>query len=198
MRFVRHFWGVLRPPDFTDYCRHIEQHFSVRVLSGPEPVRTMRHPAQHRIRLPGPAVEFFPLACRIARRAVAFGSCMCLLQALAEPKTSDAADVTLARLRILTVSAPLIEGKDISFKRLPKTAGLSQTRVAEITQDNDGFLWFGTQNGLNRYDGYKCKVFKHDTKLRGSLSGATSTHYSKTDLAPCGSEVISTWIDSIP
>jgi PAS domain S-box-containing protein len=65
----------------------------------------------------------------------------------------------------------LIDGRGIAFHRLPSTAGLSQTRVSQISQDADGFLWFATQSGLNRYDGYKFKVFKHDPRHPGSLSG---------------------------
>src|SRR5215469_18501454 len=56
----------------------------------------------------------------------------------------------------------IIEGYDIRFKRLSSSQGLSQVRVSQIIQDNQGFIWFGTQNGLNRFDGYKFKIFKHD------------------------------------
>jgi ligand-binding sensor domain-containing protein/serine phosphatase RsbU (regulator of sigma subunit) len=38
--------------------------------------------------------------------------------------------------------------------------GLSQSTVLSILQDQKGFMWFGTQDGLNRYDAYKFKVFK--------------------------------------
>src|SRR5688572_22795263 len=62
------------------------------------------------------------------------------------------AEVPVVRPRILSVTGRLVEGRDISFQRLPPTAGLSQTRVSLITQDDDGFLWFGTQSGLNRFD----------------------------------------------
>jgi len=40
--------------------------------------------------------------------------------------------------------------------------GLSQGSVVCILQDRHGFLWFGTQDGLNRYDGYEVANFKHD------------------------------------
>ncbi|MES1258396.1 MAG: two-component regulator propeller domain-containing protein, partial [Acidobacteriota bacterium] len=80
-------------------------------------------------------------------------------------------EVQVVRPRIVTVHARIVEGRDIAFRRLPSTAGLSQTRVSQITQDNDGFLWFATQSGLNRYDGYKYKVFKHDPRKPGSLGG---------------------------
>jgi len=73
-------------------------------------------------------------------------------------------------LRVQTVTERLIEGKDIAFRRLPTSAGLSQTRVAQIAQDRDGFLWFGTQYGLNRYDGYRSKVFKHEPGQPDSVS----------------------------
>ncbi len=69
------------------------------------------------------------------------------------------------------LTLPIIEGRGIEFHRLPADAGLSQTRVSDIVQDNDGFIWFGTQNGLNRFDGYKCKVFRHDPQRPDSLSG---------------------------
>ena len=79
--------------------------------------------------------------------------------------------VKVVRPRLVTQKVLLTEGTDIAFRRFPPTAGLSQTRVSLIAQDDSGFLWFGTQSGLNRYDGYKCKVFKHDARQPGSLSG---------------------------
>jgi len=63
-----------------------------------------------------------------------------------------------------------LDGSDIRFRRLPSDAGLSQTRVATIVQDNTGFIWFGTQYGLNRYDGYRSKVFRHVPDRAKSLS----------------------------
>jgi PAS domain S-box-containing protein len=70
------------------------------------------------------------------------------------------------------LALPMIEGRGIRFRRLPTTAGLSQTRVSNIVQDDKGFIWFGTQDGLNRFDGYSCKVFRHDPQNPDSLSGA--------------------------
>lgn len=48
------------------------------------------------------------------------------------------------------------------FKSLEVEDGLSQTMVYAILQDKQGFMWFGTQNGLNRYDGKSFKVYKRD------------------------------------
>ena len=72
--------------------------------------------------------------------------------------------------------APLVrlavaDGNDIRFARITRTQGLSQTRVAKLVQDDLGFIWFGTQYGLNRFDGYRFKVFAHDDKDPKSLAG---------------------------
>jgi ligand-binding sensor domain-containing protein len=72
----------------------------------------------------------------------------------------------------LPLRLPLIYGTDIRFTRLSTTDGLSQTRVAQIVQDDLGFIWFGTQYGLNRFDGYEFKVFVHNPKDPEGLSGA--------------------------
>ena len=40
--------------------------------------------------------------------------------------------------------------------------GLSQNTVYDILQDKAGFMWFGTKDGLNRYDGSSFKIFKYD------------------------------------
>ena len=63
-----------------------------------------------------------------------------------------------------TIALPVVDGKGIRFTRLSTDEGLSQTKVSQIVQDDQGFMWFGTQYGLNRYDGYKFKLFVHDPK----------------------------------
>jgi signal transduction histidine kinase/ligand-binding sensor domain-containing protein len=66
---------------------------------------------------------------------------------------------------------PVVDGTDIHFRHLATVTGLSQTRVSQIVQDDQGFLWFGTQNGLNRFDGYQYKVFGNEPGQSKSLSG---------------------------
>ncbi len=56
------------------------------------------------------------------------------------------------------------------FKHLTVSQGLSQNTVNAIAQDQYGFIWFGTDNGLNRYDGYSIKHFLHDKTNPGSIS----------------------------
>ncbi|MFC2053097.1 two-component regulator propeller domain-containing protein [Chloroflexota bacterium] len=59
---------------------------------------------------------------------------------------------------------------NISFEQISLEQGLSQSVVLSILQDSRGFLWFGTQDGLNRYDGYDFVVYKHDPEDENSLS----------------------------
>ena len=47
---------------------------------------------------------------------------------------------------------------------------MSQSSIFTIIQDKRGFLWFGTQDGLNKYDGYKFTVFKHNPSDSLSIS----------------------------
>lgn len=59
--------------------------------------------------------------------------------------------------------------RTVSFKHITTNEGLSQSNVTSILQDNEGFMWFGTQDGLNRYDGKTLKVYKNDHSNRTSL-----------------------------
>jgi ligand-binding sensor domain-containing protein/signal transduction histidine kinase len=90
-----------------------------------------------------------------------------------QPTASPIASGSVAQVRVDSQPGrlTLIDGSDIRFSRLPSTEGLSQTRVSTIVQDNLGFLWFATQYGLNRYDGSRFKVFKHEPGRTNSLSG---------------------------
>jgi PAS domain S-box-containing protein len=67
----------------------------------------------------------------------------------------------------LTVSA---QEKLLRFDHLGTHDGLSQSNVLCILQDSRGFMWFGTRDGLNKYDGYKFTVYKNDPRDPLSLS----------------------------
>src|SRR5690554_2030366 len=56
------------------------------------------------------------------------------------------------------------------FKSLEVDLGLSNSNVLSIFKDSDGFMWFGTANGLNRFDGTKMKTFYSDDRDSSALS----------------------------
>lgn len=58
----------------------------------------------------------------------------------------------------------------VNFQRVSVEQGLSQSSVFCILQDSSGFMWFGTQDGLNRYDGYEFTVFRPMTQTLFSSS----------------------------
>jgi signal transduction histidine kinase/ligand-binding sensor domain-containing protein/CheY-like chemotaxis protein len=59
------------------------------------------------------------------------------------------------------------------FKQLSLEEGLSNGTVLSIYQDHSGFMWFGTEDGLNRYDGYEFTVYRRNRKNPTALSAST-------------------------
>ena len=60
-------------------------------------------------------------------------------------------------------SSTVLHAQDgLVFSHFGVRDGLSQGSVNCILQDSRGFVWIGTQDGLNRFDGYTCKIYKHD------------------------------------
>lgn len=73
----------------------------------------------------------------------------------------------------LTLALPMAlysQGDNIRFRRLSIEHGLSQSSAFCIVQDNKGFIWIGTEAGLNRYDGYKFKIYTYDEKNPNTIS----------------------------
>ncbi len=66
----------------------------------------------------------------------------------------------------------LFAQKTIRFNKLSIRDGLSQSSILSLIQDEKGFIWAGTQDGLNRYDGYSFKVYKHQIDNKNSLSNS--------------------------
>ena len=69
-------------------------------------------------------------------------------------------------LLILSLSLPLAG----QFQRLTLKDGLSQSQVFCIHQDRQGFLWFGTLDGLNKYDGVGFQIFSREINSQHTLS----------------------------
>src|SRR6187549_4274442 len=57
----------------------------------------------------------------------------------------------------------------LQFQHLSDVQGLSNNRVWSITQDKYGLIWVGTQDGLNRFDGYKVDVYRTERGNKNSL-----------------------------
>ena len=66
----------------------------------------------------------------------------------------------------------LSRAQSIHFDRLDINDGLSQNTVTSIIQDDKGFMWFGTKDGLCRYDGKSFKTFMHDPRLTTGLGNS--------------------------
>ena len=64
-------------------------------------------------------------------------------------------------LFVLLLSSWMVVAQSYQFKHLEVSDGLSNNSVNTICKDRDGFMWFGTTTGLNRYDGYTFKIYQH-------------------------------------
>ena len=96
-----------------------------------------------------PVKEKKPLAVRSfhhGRRDFLVGAFVLSCSAVVVPSLADGQSRLTA-----TLTLSMREGGGIRFWKLPGTSGLSQTRVSNIIQDDQGFIWCGTQNGLNRF-----------------------------------------------
>lgn len=74
-------------------------------------------------------------------------------------------------LLFLAIHSKTLSQPDVlKFRNLTVEDGLSQNSVLCIAQDDRGFMWLGTRNGLNRYDGYRFKYFTVNQKTAGAIS----------------------------
>src|SRR5436190_14882834 len=72
-------------------------------------------------------------------------------------------------LQVASLTA-ICQKQNIRFEHLGIDQGLSQSNVICILQDSRGFMWFGTRDGLNKYDGYKFTVYKNNADDKNSIS----------------------------
>ncbi|UOE47452.1 response regulator [Mucilaginibacter sp. SMC90] len=77
-------------------------------------------------------------------------------------------------LLVLLIPFSSVFGQDFSFRKVSADNGLSHNTVYTILQDAKGFLWFGTREGLNRYDGYTVKNYF----ISGSRPGSSANRIS--------------------
>lgn len=70
-------------------------------------------------------------------------------------------------LRVQFILASLaihVVAQSVHFEQAGREQGLSQDTALCLDQDRDGFLWVGTQDGLNRFDGYRFRTYRHDPR----------------------------------
>ncbi|MBK7575811.1 MAG: hypothetical protein IPI24_00060 [Ignavibacteria bacterium] len=68
---------------------------------------------------------------------------------------------TLTTISLLFTTAVMLCAQEVRLRRVGMEQGLPQTYVNQICQDSLGYMWFGTQDGLARFDGRKIKVYRH-------------------------------------
>ena len=88
------------------------------------------------------------------------------------------------------VKLPVVDKQDIRFTRVSVNNVPIQASTSGITQDQYGFLWFGTLDGLFRYDGYNLKTYRHDAGNPNSLSENTSNLFTGIGPAFFGSPLL--------
>nr|WP_172642224.1 two-component regulator propeller domain-containing protein [Allocoleopsis franciscana] len=77
-----------------------------------------------------------------------------------------------------------------TFEHITADQGVSQSGLNSIFQDSQGFMWFGTQDGLNKYDGYDFTVYKYNALDAYSLSDnfITSIYEDKSGIMWIGTD----------
>src|SRR5215510_9281669 len=114
--------------------------------------------------------ERFPPGDVAARRRVyaLLASCVLLLGVTLRPAV--AAPATIQAPTGSAQDKPSLR-QDATFTHITIEQGLSDQRVQAVVQDHAGFMWFGTNTGLNRFDGYNIAAYRHDPTNPHSLSG---------------------------
>lgn len=87
----------------------------------------------------------------------------------------------LVSVIVPTFSAPIIS-QQLLFENYSSEQGLSQNSCYTIAQDGDGFMWFGTQDGLNRYDGkfFKCYLPQNRIGYKLPSNYITSLYFDES------------------
>jgi ligand-binding sensor domain-containing protein len=89
-------------------------------------------------------------------------------------------------LLLICSAAQSAPASNVRFRLVGVSQGLSQVSAATILQDRHGFLWVGTQDGLNRYDGYEFQVYRHRSEDAQTLKRQLCARVGRTVTEPSG------------
>lgn len=120
-------------------------HYFLRLLlNNLNPIKTKKLPA------------YFLILLSITISSTAFS-----YQALTDNKPNTASE-----------NSTFIESNDnlLKFSQLTILDGLSNSNVFGVTQDNQGFIWFATEDGLNRFDGKNIVIYRHNANNKFSIA----------------------------
>lgn len=73
-------------------------------------------------------------------------------------------------INVIGINNATAQRQHLRFEQLSTEAGLSQSNILCILQDSRGFMWFGTRDGLNKFDSHKFTVYKHSQEDTHSIS----------------------------
>ncbi|MFV5687714.1 two-component regulator propeller domain-containing protein [Flavobacterium sp. ZT3R25] len=94
----------------------------------------------------------------------------------------------LISLLVSAVFTPCFSQSQVIFNKINQTNGLSNDRVRSIVKEKNGFVWIGTENGLNRYDGNKIKTYNKQNSVLSAndISDLLIDHKGKIWIATFG------------
>ena len=75
----------------------------------------------------------------------------------------------------LTVNNKIVKSDTVNFQSLTVKNGISNNYITKILQDSRGYIWIGTADGLNRYDGSGVKIYNYDYEEEKSLNSTYIT-----------------------
>ena len=81
-------------------------------------------------------------------------------------------NILLLLLICLQLFSPILNAKELNVEHYYREQGLSQSSVQALLQDKQGYLWVGTGDGLNKFDGYNFEVHKSNSQLKNALSNS--------------------------
>ena len=85
-------------------------------------------------------------------------------------KNHSIKNISLFLIFIAFINTQLYAQQNEVFRHITVKNGLSNNTATAIIQDSKGYMWFGTEDGLNRYNGYSIDVYKHDPADAKTLS----------------------------